>query len=258
MAGVSLTLPTRPRRTVASTIALALVSSGALLAGAAPASAADQITNSTFDGLSGWTIYPQPSQQEGAGCNTVPAGSGPYSAAIQQEFPLVAGETYRLSFRARATPELTGPVRVVIQGGPDVNYEQFPPADKPTFGAAFGAHEYFFTASKDYPNAQLAFQQDIINPAAYTLCVGDVSLEGGAEAPEYVPDTGPRVRVNQQSYLPRGPKGGTVVTDATAPLPWELRLAGAVVATETTTPPGGRRGGDLGRASTRGAASPGR
>jgi endoglucanase len=161
-----------------------------------------------------------------------------YSAAIQQEIPLQAGEQYRLSFRAKATPALQGPVRVVVQGGPDVNYEQFLPAAKPTFGEAFADYEFFFTASRDYPNAQLAFQQDITNPSAYTFCVDDVSLEGGAPPPEYVPETGPRVRVNQETYLPRGPKGGTLVTDSTEALPWQLLLAGREVAAGTTAPRG--------------------
>ena len=84
--------------------------SGALLAAAGPAVAADQIVNGDFSaGTAGWTIYPGPSVADGAGCNTVPAGSGAYSAAIQQEIPLEADERYRLSFRAKATPELQGP-----------------------------------------------------------------------------------------------------------------------------------------------------
>ena len=220
--------------------------SGALLAAAGPAVAADQIVNGDFSaGTAGWTIYPGPSVADGAGCNTVPAGSGAYSAAIQQEIPLQSGEQYRLSFRARATPELQGPVRVVIQGGADVNYEQFLPAAKPVFGTAFTQYEYFFTASRDYPNAQLAFQQDIPNAAAYTLCVDDVSLEGGAAPPAYVPETGPRVRVNQETYLPRGPKGATLVTDSTTALPWQLLLAGREVAAGTTAPRGVDPSADL-------------
>jgi endoglucanase len=130
-------------------------------------------------------------------------------------------------------------VRVVVQGGADVNYQQFMPAEKPAFQDAFGTYEYFFTADRDYPNAQLAFQQDIVNPVAYTLCVDDVVLEGGAERPPYVPETGSRVRVNQEAYLPRGPKGATLVTGSTTALPWELRNAGgSVLARGTTTPRG--------------------
>ena len=55
-----------------------------------------------------------------------------------------------------------------------------------------------------------------------------------------MPDTGPRVRVNQVGYLPGGPKDATVVTDAhrrrcrgSCGTP-----AGAVVASGTTTPRG--------------------
>jgi len=232
-------LPTRRKRASAITLATALLAPTSL-ALAPSAQAADQITNGTFDaGLTGWTIYPTSSLQDGAGCTTVPAGSAAYSAAIQQEVPLVKGESYRLTFRARSTPATQGPVRVVVQGGADVNYEQFLPATKPSFGAGFTTFEQYFTPDRDYPNAQLAFQQDIVNPAAYTLCVDDVALEGGAEAPPYAPDTGPRVRVNQVGYLPEGPKGATVVTDATTPLPWHLRNArGAVVASGTTAPRG--------------------
>ena len=204
-----------------------------------PAGAPEQITNGGFDdGATGWTIYPGQLLQDGAGCNAVPAGSAAYSAAIQQEVPLTAGEDYRLSFKARSTPPTQGPVRVVIQGGADVNYEQFLPADKPTFNEALGEYEYFFTASRDYPNAQLAFQQDIANEAAYTFCVDDVSLTGGVEAPPYVPETGSRVRVNQEAYLPHGPKRATLVTESTDPLPWQLVQGEAVVAEGTTAPAG--------------------
>ncbi len=232
--------PRRKRRARALTAATALIVPAGLLLTPTAAQAADQITNGTFDqGTAGWTIYPTASVQDGAGCTTVPASSGAYSAGIQQEVPLVAGETYRLSFRARTTPATEGPVRVLVQGGEDVNYQQFLPADKPAFESAFGTYEYYFTAEVDYPNAQLAFQQDVVNPVAYTLCVDDVVLEGGAERPPYVPETGPRVRVNQEAYLPEGPKGATLVTDATGALPWELKdSAGATVAKGRTTPRG--------------------
>ena len=61
---------------------------------------------------------------------------------------------------------------------------------------------------------ELDFQQSTDNTAAYRLCVDDVSLTGGAAPPVYHPETGPRVRVNQVGYLPRGPKGATLVTVA--------------------------------------------
>ncbi|GAB3242708.1 cellulase [Kineococcus gypseus] len=235
------THPRRRRRTRALTAVTALLAPATLLLTPTAAHAADQIVNGDFaQGLTtGWTIYPTASLQDGAGCMTVPAGSGAYSAAIQQEIPLIAGEEYHLSFRARATPATEGPVRVIVQGGADVNYLEFLPAKKPAFGSEFTQYDYYFTASQDYPNAQLAFQQDIVNPAGYTLCVDDVVLEGGVEAPPYVPETGPRVRVNQETYLPKGPKGATLVTESTTALPWELKDAsGATVAKGRTTPRG--------------------
>ncbi|MFC4561813.1 glycoside hydrolase family 9 protein [Nocardiopsis mangrovi] len=58
-------------------------------------------------------------------------------------------------------------------------------------------------------------------------------------APASTADTGPRVRVNQVGYLPGGPKNATLITDATAPVGWELAdAAGAVVAEGETVPRG--------------------
>ncbi|MFF5228704.1 glycoside hydrolase family 9 protein [Dactylosporangium sp. NPDC000521] len=55
--------------------------------------------------------------------------------------------------------------------------------------------------------------------------------------PDHIPDT--PVRVNQVGYLPDGPKHATVISDATDPLPWQLKdKAGAVVASGETTPHG--------------------
>ena len=71
---------------------------------------------------------------------------------------------------------------------------------------------------------QVAFQIGG-SPDPWTFCVDNVSLAGGAAPEPYVPDTGPRVRVNQVGYLPHGPKGATLVTDATEPLAWELKNA---------------------------------
>jgi endoglucanase len=55
----------------------------------------------------------------------------------------------------------------------------------------------------------------------------------------YVPDTGPRVRVNQVAYLPSGPKTATLVTTATDPVPWQLLdKAGRSVARGVSSPRG--------------------
>ncbi|KAK1177395.1 glycoside hydrolase family 9 protein [Streptomyces sp. NBS 14/10] len=63
--------------------------------------------------------------------------------------------------------------------------------------------------------------------------------QGLRQLRQYVPDTGPRVRVNQVGYLPCGPKHATVVTDAPGPIPWRMNnSAGATVASGTSTPAG--------------------
>src|SRR5690606_9689066 len=99
-------------------------------------------------------------------------------------------------------------------------------------------YRYTFTSPVDLPNAQVVFQLGG-SSIPWTFCLDNVSLRGGAEPEQYVPDTGPRVRVNQVGYLPRGPKRATVVTDATKPLSWKLKnAAGWVVAAGKTTPRG--------------------
>ncbi|WP_459644380.1 glycoside hydrolase family 9 protein [Kineococcus sp. NUM-3379] len=203
--------------------------------------AADQVTNGDFaNGTTGWNIYPTPTVVDGAGCFTTSAkGEAPYGAGIIQNVQLQAGESYKLTFKARSNPVVPSAVRVIVQGGPDINYKQFLPAVKPTFTTGFAAYEYTFTADQDYAKAELAFQQDIATSSAYTFCVDDVSLQGGAAPPKYEPETGPRVRVNQETYLPAGPKGATLVTEKTTALPWQLKdAAGKVVASGTTTPRG--------------------
>lgn len=71
-------------------------------------------------------------------------------------------------------------------------------------------------------------------------CVGILLLipafpYGSAEEAEHRP----RVLVNQLGYLPDGPKRATLLTDASEPLPWQLRDAqGEPVASGTTKPAG--------------------
>jgi endoglucanase len=202
----------------------------------------EQIVNGGFDdGGVGWTNYPSPSYPDGTGCIDVPAGSGPYSAAIsQKDVAILGGQAYDLTFRASATAGVASVnVRVTVQR-PEPPYDQALPekALSASLTPELAAFAYNFTAPADIPNGELVFQQTGTNAEAYRLCVDDVSLRGG-EAQEYEPDTGPRVRVNQVAYLPAGPKGATVVTAAADALPWVLRdAAGAVVATGATTPRG--------------------
>jgi endoglucanase len=77
-----------------------------------------------------------------------------------------------------------------------------------------------------------------IAAAVMVLVVGAVWAAPRAGAQEgYEPDTGPRVRVNQVGYLPHGPKGATLVTDATGSVAWRLDNArGQAVARGRTRP----------------------
>ncbi|WP_299037981.1 glycoside hydrolase family 9 protein [uncultured Pseudokineococcus sp.] len=237
----SATRSTATRSTAA--LAVAALAATGLAVGAAPAGAADgaeQVRNGSFDdGLAGWNAYPAASVVDGRGCVDVPAGSGPYSAAITQQVPLEAGETYRLSMEALTEPATAANVRVVVQAGADLNYLQFLPAQKLALTPEPSTSSATFTPEQDYATAELAVQQDITNPAAYRLCVDDVSLTGGAEPDVYAPDTGSRLKVNQLGYLPRGPKEATLVTESTEPVRWELRRAdGRRLSRGTTTPRG--------------------
>lgn len=200
----------------------------------------EQIANGGFDNeLNGWNAYPNASLVDGRGCIDVPAGTAAYQAGIEQEVPMVEGETYAFSYEALTSPATAANVKIVIQGGPEINYAEFLPGKKDKLNPEPASFDYTFTANRDYAGAKVAFQQDIVNEAAYRLCIDNVSLTGGAEAEPYVPDTGPAVRVNQVGYLPDGPKQATVVAEATTPQPWVLRDGqGKTVRTGETRPRG--------------------
>ena len=229
---LSLTLPS----------ALAVALAGAAVPSAAQAAAGpEQVTNGGFDdGLTGWNNYPSPTVTAGQGCIDVPAHAGAYGAAISQKpIPMLEGETYALTFSASVTPGLSGTIRAVIQAGPEQNYAQALPEKALDLGPDLKQFSYTFTSAVDVPQAELDFQQSTDNTAAYRLCVDDVSLTGGATPPVYHPQTGPRVRVNQVGYLPKGPKGATLVTDLTTPTGWQLKnAAGTAVASGRTVPRG--------------------
>ena len=64
----------------------------------------------------------------------------------------------------------------------------------------------------------------------------DDARDTPAEQPAYVPETGPRVRVNQHGFEPGSPKRATLESDAADAVAWELREhSGEVVASGTTT-----------------------
>ena len=210
------------------------------LGAAAPALAdeTEQIRNGGFDGTTDpfWSTAGMPmSIVDGQACVDVPGGTtNRWDVAIgQNDLPLVAGETYRFSFDASGD---AGHVVRAITGLAVAPYDTYF-EQSPVLGG-LTHYSYTFTASASTAQGQVAFQ---VGGSAdpWHFCVDNVSLVGGVPPEVYVPDTGPRVRVNQVAYLPDGPKTATVVTEATTPLPWQLKdAAGKVVARGTGTPRG--------------------
>jgi endoglucanase len=235
----------RSRRGLAAAITCALT--GTVLASAAtPARAegAEQIINGTFDSGSmapWWSTGNVPAGVvAGELCAEVPGNqANPWDAIVgQNDIALIDGEDYRLSFTARASRAVT-PRAIVGRNAPPFDTWS---DNHPAVGAAPQTYEYFFTASESLSIAQVAFQVGAQGADPYTFCIDNVSLQGGVVKPPYIPDTGPRVRVNQVGYLPKGPKNATLVTEATAAVPWELRnSAGAAVARGTSRPAGTER-----------------
>ncbi|WP_369373227.1 glycoside hydrolase family 9 protein [Promicromonospora sp. Populi] len=226
------------RRIVAPLLAVAL-SVGALpAAGAAPLEQEELLVNGTFDTESRpwWTNAGMtPDVSTGELCVDVPAVANPWGALVgQNDLALRSGSEYTLTFTARADRAVT--IRPVVQ-----------PADaaagKPylskslTVGPAETTTTYTFTTPEgDLPvSNQVTFQ--LGGQGLYGLCLDDISLVGPPF--EYVPDTGPVIKVNQAGYLPRGPKEATVVTAATTAQPWSLVSSTGKVLTHGRTKPRG-------------------
>jgi endoglucanase len=201
--------------------------------------APEQIVNGGFDdGHAPWWGTPNLTLDSSSGqlCAEVPAGTvNPWDAIIGQDnIPLVAGETYEFRFFGSASPARVGKALIQLPVDP---YTQYLSAT-PELSVSGNDYRYTFTSPVDLPNAQVAFQIGG-SATAWTICLDNVSLRGGAEPEQYVPDTGPRVRVNQVGYLPEGPKNATVVTEATTALPWQLKdRNGKVVRSGRTKPRG--------------------
>ncbi|MFC0105436.1 glycoside hydrolase family 9 protein [Kibdelosporangium aridum] len=206
---------------------------------AAEAEPAEQITNGGFDSGTApwwWTANAPGAVVDGRLCATVPEGTtNPWDASIgQNEIDLVAGEPYVFTFTASASTPVT--IRANVQlSDPPYTPEL---SQQVSLTAADSRAEFRFTSSVDTTKAQVTFQIGG-SPTAFTFCVDNVSLAGGTAPPPYIPDTGPRVRVNQAGYLPSAAKHGTLVTTSTDPVAWQLRKAdGAVAASGTTKPQG--------------------
>ncbi|NLT56087.1 MAG: glycosyl hydrolase family 5 [Actinomycetales bacterium] len=203
--------------------------------------AAEQISNGTFDSeIAPWYAYGHVADslrlEDGALCVDVPAGTvNPWDVAIGlNEVPAMADEGYQLSFTAKASTPVT--VNAFFQLGEDP-WTQIA-GGYPTVGTEPASFSYAGTSPVSSSVGQVVFQVGG-KADAFTLCIDDVSLLGGVEPPKYTPDTGPRVRVNQVGYLPHGPKGATLITEATESVAWQLVDGkGKVVRKGKSTPRG--------------------
>lgn len=207
------------------------------LMGGAPA---EQVVNGTFDTDSnGWdkSGFADTTTAGGTFCATVPGGTvNPWDVGLgQNTLNLTSGQNYLLEFDASATKNVT--VRAVVgkATAPYTTYHEEAPALTPTT-----THfRYVFTGPTTDAAAQLAFQIGGKSATPWTFCIDNVSFQPTTEQPKYVQETGPRVRVNQYGYLPKGPKNATLVTTSTPPVPFQLKdAAGAVVFSGTTKPVG--------------------
>ncbi|WP_406200855.1 glycoside hydrolase family 9 protein [Streptomyces europaeiscabiei] len=228
----------RRRTTLLALTALLAAALTALPTGPAQAEEVEQVKNGAFDSTTApwWTTgNVTAGLTDGRLCADIPGGTANrWDAAVgQNDITLVKGESYRFGFSASGTPQ--GNVLRAIVGLSVAPYDTYFEVS-PQLNVSGDSYSYTFTSPVDTAQGQVGFQVGG-NAAPFTFCMDDVSLLGGVPPEVYEPDTGPRVRVNQVAYLPAGPKNATLVTDATAKLPWKLKNAsGAVVAHGRSVP----------------------
>jgi endoglucanase len=222
----------------ASTLAASLV-----LTAAPAAQAAEQLP----EGFGAWfaseNIAGSRVDADGSLCVDVPGGlTNPWDAIVGLNgVAIEEGTTYALTFDARASEPRV--VRALI--GENGGAYRTAVDESPSLTAAAATLGYTFTptlsfpavTTADAPEGQIAFQLGGASED-WTFCLDRVSLTSDAEPEVYVPETGPRVRVNQEGYLPEGPKRATLVTEATDPVAWTLRSGDETVASGTSEPRG--------------------
>ncbi|CAM5738498.1 Endoglucanase OS=Streptomyces tendae OX=1932 GN=GUR47_04615 PE=3 SV=1 [Streptomyces tendae] len=230
----------RRRTALVSLTALLAAAVTALPAAPAGAEETEQVRNGTFDnGTDSWWTSSNVTAAvtDGRLCADAPGGTANrWDAALgQNDVTLVAGESYKFSFTATGTPA-DHVVRAIVglSVSPYDTYYEI----SPQLSVSGNTYSYTFTSPVDTAQGQVGFQLGG-TPDAWRFCVDDVSLLGGVAPEPYVPDTGPRVRVNQVAYLPSGPKNATLVTEAASRLRWQLKNdAGRVVADGWSVPRG--------------------
>jgi endoglucanase len=171
----------------------------------------------------GWwaTANLQITLDRGKLCTTVPAGTvNPRDAMIgTNELPLSKDAPYTFGFGYQGDPD--GPLRALVQmqSKPFTAYAELTQSATKGQKIAVGT----FVAPDDQPSAQIVFQLGG-SSTSWRFCVDNVSLLGPRtqDVAAYMPETGPRIRVNQLGYLPDGPKRSTIVSEATEPLDFTL------------------------------------
>ncbi|WP_155990734.1 glycoside hydrolase family 9 protein [Paraoerskovia marina] len=192
------------------------------------------LATTTFeDGTAPWFVS-DPSLPndvvDGSWCIEVPGGTeDPWDVIVGYNDLTLAPGDYALAYEGTGA----GPVRALVglQVDPYTVYGE-------TSGMPGATSFSVSDAGGDRTQTQVAFQ---IGGAAepWTFCLDSVSLLSGTTPEPYVPETGPRVRVNQVGYLAQGPKRATVVTDAADALTWSLVDGSGDTAAEGTTVPTG-------------------
>ncbi|GCB43579.1 glycoside hydrolase family 9 protein [Streptomyces sp. NL15-2K] len=230
----------RRRTTLLSLTALLAAALVGLPAPGAAAEEVEQVKNGTFDTTTApwWaTTNVTAGLSDGQLCADVPGGTANrWDAAVgQNDITLVKGESYKFAFTANGSPD--GHVVRAIVGLSVAPYDTYFEVT-PQLSVSGNSYAYTFTSPVDVTQAQVGFQLGG-SAEPFRFCMDDVSLLGGVPPEVYEPDTGPRVRVNQVAYLPAGPKNATLVTDATAKLPWQLKNSGGAVVAQGWTVPRG-------------------
>ncbi len=180
--------------------------------------------------------------ESGALCVTISSnGKDPWDAQFRhREIVIQRGHTYAVSFKAWASGATRARPKVGMSGPPYAEYwsatVDIDEAPKLYKGA-------FTMGHADDATAELAFHVGggLARAALpFKICIDDVRLDD----PEFVPEAqtagagkAPKLAVNQLGYLPVAAKVATLVTNASAPLDWQLLdAAGKPVAQGKTKP----------------------
>ncbi|KAK3113258.1 hypothetical protein LTR53_009626 [Teratosphaeriaceae sp. CCFEE 6253] len=185
------------------------------------------IQNGDFaNSTTGWQSNPPGTIRNGLYCIDVPAGSLGNSSYLRTGYTFLEtkNDVYTLNFTASSSVGYD----VVVQT-PD------PPLDPNlNMSAALTTSPYTFSMTfspaNQAPNATLEFNLGG-NPAAATVCVGDVSMKR-IDRSGFRQDYGPAIKINQLGYLTNGPKMATLAAQPNASAPWVLyNAAGDACAT---------------------------